>query len=285
MAASPTPSEATTSSLDPGLPISREDVEAFFEAYTMAAKRALKGAHRPGNPQLFAVHHKHPERTATRPRVIDNAANVEAAVAWSIRHSREGHNVYIETRTIAEDVRRLSVPGARGSAKDTRAVFAFVVDRDGDAGKAGRALALEPTFIFETSPGNFQEWFVLSQAIPPDSAEALGKRFKAAAGADSATGTVTQPYRIPGLPNLATATKLARGRSPVEPCRLIKADSPTYTAEQLEATLPPLPEKEVKRKRTNGAAVPVPLSFLRCWPSPRPSSMASARHTSKSAPI
>src|SRR5262249_49227474 len=54
------------------------------------------------------------------------------------------------------------------------------------------------------------------------------------AGADHATGTITQPYRIPGTPNYPDAKKRARGRTVVA-TRLIAETDRLWDPAEIEA--------------------------------------------------
>ena len=70
----------------------------------------------------------------------------------------------------------------------------------------------QPSVTVETSPGNFQYWFFLWEAVNAEVGKALGERIRASANTDHDTGTVTQPYRIAGTINYPTAEKKKRGR-------------------------------------------------------------------------
>jgi hypothetical protein len=139
-----------------------------------------------------------------------NIGDDERMVEAALTHARAGRNVYVETRTV-----RPGRPKERGKIERTVGLFAFVIDRDSDTGKTGRALNGDASVVVETSPGNTHEWIVLRRALSLDVAKPLGELIRKGVGADHATGTITQPYRIPGTPNYPDAKKRARGRTVV----------------------------------------------------------------------
>jgi hypothetical protein len=69
---------------------------------------------------------------------------------------------------------------------------------------------------------------------------------RAATGADSDTGTITQPYRVAGTPNFPSASKRARGRV-VSPTRIVAHGGITWTADELRAAFPPKPKTTAGR--------------------------------------
>src|SRR5215203_3663366 len=213
-------------------------VRAFITLIHDRAAQALEGEENPGWLQLVFIDPRN-ERTSGWRCPIGNVQNMSAA---AVDMTGKGFNVYIEGRTVVPNAPR------RGEARHTRAVFAYVVDSDADKGKAAR-LPLEPTMIAETSPGNFHYWFFLENAIT-DIAEAqeLGDRLRAACGGDHNTGNLTQPYHVAGTPNYPNASKQKRGRITVEPTRIVSADGPSYSVEQLREAFPPVP-----KAKANGA--------------------------------
>jgi hypothetical protein len=143
--------------------------------------------------------------------------DVEGMVKTAIGAAEASLNVYVEARTLRAGL----VGNARGDLADTEFVFGLVVDADHDKGKGG-TLTLKPSLTVETSPGNFQHWFLLTQPTPVGQAKAIGDALRAHTGADAATGVVTQCYRVSGTPNFPSKAKQARGRTAAEPTRTVE---------------------------------------------------------------
>jgi Protein of unknown function (DUF3631)/RepB DNA-primase N-terminal domain len=152
----------------------------------------------------------------------------------AIDYASAGYNVYVEGRTVRPGC------GRRGTAAETRGVFGLVVERDADTGKAGRPLPGEPSAVVETSPGNCHEWLFLRHALTAAEGKRVGDALRAATGADSGTGVVTQPFRLPGTPNYPNAKKRARGRV-VVPTRIARVTDKVWAHTELLATFPPAP--------------------------------------------
>lgn len=164
--------------------------------------------------------------------------DIEAMVRVATGAANAALNVYADARTV-----RPGLQGrARGTLADTEYVLALVVDADHDKGKGG-ALAIRPSLTIETSPGNFQHWFLLAQPIPVGQAQAIGDALRVYAGADAATGVVTQCYRVAGTPNFPSKTKRARGRVTVEPTRIVEWSGRLWDPLELAAQrqVPPVP--------------------------------------------
>jgi DNA primase RepB-like protein len=114
----------------------------------------------------------------------------------AIDDAANGHNVYLEARTVRADLRG----NRRGGLADTAWVFGLVVDSDADKGKGGN-VSIQPTVTAGTSPGNFHFWYLFTRAIRADEAKLIGDVMRANSGADQDTGVVTQCYRVAGTPN------------------------------------------------------------------------------------
>src|SRR5262249_32787330 len=186
-------------------------VREFLSTLTAQAKAATrhtveKGKH-PGLLQISLVHPTDEKISGIYRYELDDPELVESMTSDALNASKSGHNVYIEGRT----VRRGLGPKQRGGLEDTGAVFALVVDSDGDKG-----LAWSPTvpvsLAVETSPGNTHFWFFLEIALDPAPVQKLGARLRAATNADDDTGNVCQPYRVAGTTNYPGEKKRARGR-------------------------------------------------------------------------
>jgi hypothetical protein len=177
-------------------------VSQMFEIIHRQAAYAFRGVDRPRSLQLVRIHPlDEGKAVAQRFKIGDVDGMTEAA----LQDAANGHNVYIEGRTVANTVK------GRGKAEDTVGVFAVVIDSDADKGKAAQ-LHFVPSLKVETSPGTAHDWLFLDQAILFEEASIIGDAIRAATGADSDTGVCTQPYRVAGTPNYPGPRKQQRGR-------------------------------------------------------------------------
>jgi RecA-family ATPase len=204
-------------------------VREFLQIISDQAKAATAGLERPGLLQMSRLHPTSEQLVPSRFLIGD----VEHMVGVAVSDSEAGHNVYIEGRTVREDLRG----GARGTLADTRAVFAIIVDSDADK-EIGWQPTVPPSMTVETSPGNFQFWFFLREAVTAEIGKALGERIRAATRTDHDTGNVVQPYRVAGTVNYPNAKKIERGRVTV-PTQLVEFDPEQLP--ELEQVFP-LPE-------------------------------------------
>jgi hypothetical protein len=209
-------------------------VREFLQIISDQARAATAGFERPGLLQMSRLHPTSEQLVPSRYRIGD----IEHMVAAAISDSEAGHNVYIEGRTVREDLRG----SVRGTLEDTRAVFAIVIDSDADKGM-GWQPTVPVSMTVETSPGNYQYWFFLRKAVTPQVGKALGERIRAATGTDHDTGNVVQPYRVAGTVNYPNGNKIQRGRVTV-PTQLIEFD-PEQLPEIEQAF--PLPEASEAR--------------------------------------
>ena len=198
-------------------------IRTFVETVHTAAERALKGAKDPGVLQLVRITSK--ETVLSTPYAI---GQVDDMVDAAIQAASSGMNVYVEARTVKS--RR---GHGRGTVDDTVGVFAFVDDSDADTGKAG-SLSIEPSLVVETSPGNQHRWLFFDRALTADEAKPIGAAMRAATQSDSATGKVTQPYRVAGTPNFPNAKKAGRGRV-VTPTSIVLDEGPVWSKDALQA--------------------------------------------------
>jgi hypothetical protein len=201
-------------------------VREFVEIISAHAVELAKLNGRPGVLQFARLSPIDERLVPTRFRLNDIGGMVQAAV----RDANASFNVYIEGRTVRGDLRGAT----RGALKDTEFVFALVVDVDHDKGMGG-AIAVRPSLVIETSPGNFHYWYLFDRPVAAGPAKALGDAIRAAAGADHDTGVVTQPYRIPGTPNFPSKIKQARGRTAVEPTRIVEHSGRLWEPDELQA--------------------------------------------------
>lgn len=103
--------------------------------------------------------------------------------------------------------------GTRGKAADVLRVLALPQDFDDDnAAEYLSRCPLAPDYVVESSPGRFQAWWPLADALPPAKARALLQTLTNATGADSSSATINQPMRVPGLRNWPSASKVRGGR-------------------------------------------------------------------------
>jgi hypothetical protein len=154
----------------------------------------------------------------------------------AIADARAGFNVYAELRTTVR-----GRPTERGKFGATRGVIGFGIDRDSDTGKGGRELNGDATITVETSPGNVQQILFLERALSAADAVLLGAAIRAATGADSCTGNVCQPLRVPGTPNYPSEKKRReRGRVTV-PTRISAVSGKVWTRNEIVAAFPPKP--------------------------------------------
>ena len=207
--------------------IDEATIRKFLEALHTRAAGALDGVDPPG--VLNLCNQLPDDRMYTQPFEL---GDVDGMVEAAIRNTKAGRNVYIESRTV-----RPGHPDDRGKIGATVGVFAFVIDRDADTGKAGHPLSGYPSVAVETSPHNYHQWLFLDRALNAAAAKTIGDTLRKASGADDCTGVVTQPYRVPGTPNFPDAKKRSRGRTTVA-TRLLNVSGRVWTVDDLSAAFP-----------------------------------------------
>ncbi len=181
---------------------------------------------------MFRLHPAGQKLVLSRYQIGDVKRMVQDAIA----DSNNGHNVYIEGRTVRRDL------GAneRGKIEDTVRCFALVIDADADTSKTWTPPPdVQASLEIESSAGtgNRQYWFFLEQAVSPDDAKKLGARMRASSGGDSKSGDPVQPWRVAGTINYPGAAKQRRGRV-VTPTRLVNHTGKRWTVAELEAAFP-----------------------------------------------
>lgn len=214
------------------------EVRRFIQLLHDHARRAFEGAHDSGLLQLTAIHPVSKDLISVRFSI----GQVDAMVATALTWADTGHNVYVEGRTVRKDLKK----GLRGSAEDTRGVFAFVIDRDADKNMAG-VVDFLCTWAIESSPGNEHSWLVLERAISAAEATPIGAALRKAVGADTDTGNITQPYRVPGTINYPDKKKRDRGRVTVA-TRILSLNGPLWTRDTLLGQFPPIEESKVEAR-------------------------------------
>jgi hypothetical protein len=217
------------------VPVDESTVREFIEIINGHAAALARNVGRPGVLQLTRLNSHDEKMVPTRFRIDD----VEAMVRAAISDGEALFNVYIEARTVRADLRGV----ARGSLNDTELVFGLVIDADHDKARDG-AVTVRPSLVVETSRGNFHYWYLFDRPVAAQQAKLIGDAVRACAGADHDTGTVTQPYRVAGTPNFPSKAKQARGRTAVEPTRLIENTGRLWDPDELLAA------------HTTGAAAP-----------------------------
>jgi hypothetical protein len=175
--------------------INADEARKFLTLYHAHAGAAHAGIDLPVVVQLVSKAPDDRGMSVTPFAIGDVDRMVEAAMI----DARAGRNVYCETRTV-----RPGRPTERGKIERTVGLFAFVIDRDCNTGKTGCALNGSASVVVETSPGNTHEWPFLRRALCAGDAKPLGEMIRKGAGADHATGTITQPYRNPAHPIIQT---------------------------------------------------------------------------------
>ncbi len=118
-------------------------------------------------------------------------------------------NVYICPNLMRPTLER----GKKGAEADVVAVLALVADLDSDTGLTGH-MPVEPNYVVESSPGNYQCFLLLESAMRVPEAKALAGALRRGANADHCTIDMAHVWRVPGTFNWPNAKKLARGRDP-----------------------------------------------------------------------
>jgi hypothetical protein len=149
-------------------------------------------------------------------------------IAPQVRHIQIG-DIEANVRTVAEfaKVRFANVymplhvmrnglgPKQRGTAEDIVAVLGLIADLDWADGKTDKEFPLDPAFVIESSPGNFQPGIFFDCPLEPDAARRIAEAISRAVGGDSATKDIAHVWRVPGALNWPNRKKINEyGRSP-----------------------------------------------------------------------
>jgi hypothetical protein len=207
-------------------PADEATVRRFIQLISEHATRSINGDGSASVLQLFRISPFDEKVVANRFKIDD----IEHMVQTALGDAAAGHNVYIEARTVRDDL----PPKKRGNLKDTVWVFGLVIDSDADKGKGGR-ISVKPSLAVETSRGNYHLWYLFDRAIPATQAQAIGGVIRKSAGADQDTGVVTQCYRVAGTPNFPSASKRKRGRVTVEPTHIVEHTGRLWNPNELLA--------------------------------------------------
>jgi hypothetical protein len=218
--------------------IDEATVRRFIELISTHACQTINGAGPKGVLQLCRIS---PIDESIVPSRF-NLDDIDNMVRTAVGDALAGQNAYIEARTVRPDLRGKQ----RGKLEDTVWVFGLVADCDADKNKGGN-ISVKPSLAVETSPGNFQLWYLFTRAIPAEQASAIGDAMRASSGTDQDTGVITQCYRVPGTPNFPSPKKQARGRITVEPTRIFEHTGRLWDPDDLLAafsTLTPSPQPQ-----------------------------------------
>jgi hypothetical protein len=220
-------------------------VRQFIQIISDHATHAINGDGSIGVLQLFRINPSDEKVVVPSRFQLDD---VEHMVQTALNDAAAGHNVYIEARTVRKDLRG----NKRGELEDTVWVLGLVVDSDADKNKAGNVTA-KPSLAVETSRGNYHLWYLFDRAIPAAQARSIGDAIRKSAAADQDTGVVTQCYRVAGTPNFPSASKRKRGRTTVEPTRIVEHNGRLWGPDELLAAFPP-PAQARTSQVNNGTA-------------------------------
>ncbi|WP_425963904.1 DNA-primase RepB domain-containing protein [Rhizobium nepotum] len=161
--------------------------------------------------------------------------DVEGTVDAVMAHATTPHaNVYICPNLMRTTLER----GKKGGESDVVAVLALVADLDDDTGRSG-TMPINPDYVVESSPGNYQCFILLDAPLSVAYAKPLARSLKLAANADHCTVDLAHVWRVPGALNWPNAKKLARGR-PSDPAPVTIAelwDGEVTPVESLRASL------------------------------------------------
>lgn len=134
--------------------------------------------------------------------------DVDGTVDAIMAHAETPHaNTYICPNLMRPTLER----GKKGGENDVVAVLALVADMDGDTGRSG-TMPVDPNYVVESSPGNYQCFLLLDEPLSVADAKPLARSLKVSANADHCTIDMAHVWRVPGTLNWPNAKKLARGR-------------------------------------------------------------------------
>lgn len=136
--------------------------------------------------------------------------DIEGMVAAIEAHGSTPHmNIYCGLQVMKRSLGR----GQRGTEADVVAVLGLVADMDSDRGFDLQDYPIEPNLVLETSPGNFQPFWLFDRPLPPETAKDIARRLKVTTGSDHGTADIAHIWRVPGTLNWPNKAKIERGRS------------------------------------------------------------------------
>lgn len=218
--------------------VDKDQIQNFLTKVSEHARHAFRGIENPGVLQLSQLH-----PTSDRLGVLGRFRldDVKGMTDAAYDAAQAGHNIYIEPRTVRNDLSNKE----RGGSNDTRGVFALVVDADAYKGKAVTA-ALPPTLSVASGGENSRhDWYFLARALPDEKAREIGVGLRVAGG-DANTGNPSQPYRVAGTPNFPNRKKREELKRETAATSIISADGARYTPEELAAAYPPPASRQVE---------------------------------------
>ena len=188
--------------------VSTNDVREFLTILVSQAKAALTDVEKPGYLQMSRLHPVDERLVPTRYRLDD----LEGMIRTAVNDSNAGHNVYIEGRTVRETLRGTG----RGTEEDTSAVFALVVDSDGDKDK-GWTPTIRPSVTVATSPGNFQFWFFSRKRSTSRPQSGWASVSGAPPGATATPAIRSSPIASPARPTIRARPRSSADASSCRP--------------------------------------------------------------------
>ncbi|KQR77595.1 DUF3987 domain-containing protein [Rhizobium sp. Leaf341] len=186
-----------------------------------------------------------------------SVGDVEGMVAAICSHAGTPRaNVYACPNLMRSSLER----GKKGGEADVIAVLALVADLDDDTGRSG-SMPIDPDYVIESSPGNYQCNVLLDRYLSPAEAKPLARALKRGANADHCTVDLSHVWRVPGCLNWPNAKKLARGRN-ADPAPVTVAqawDGSLTSVEELRIALAPWdgPETHSGQLRPLGELPPI----------------------------
>jgi hypothetical protein len=138
--------------------------------------------------------------------------DIEHMVACILKFSQDCHrNVYVPFSLMRPDLQR----GQKGYENDVVGVLALVADfDDADAKNWEGRLPVPANYVLETSPGRFQAFIILDQAVDRIRGKVLAERLQGYTRCDYGTRDVSHVWRVPGCLNHPNAKKVHQnGRS------------------------------------------------------------------------
>lgn len=145
-------------------------------------------------------------KTRTERFAIGNIGDMADAITCYSTHP--SLNLYASYVVFRKDMPH----GSTGKEADVRAVLALVGDLDADIGKTAVGLddlPLPPTYVIESSCGNYQAVFPLGRALSYAEAKPIAICLSDAIHGDSGTKDTSHLWRIPGTLNWPTKKSLS----------------------------------------------------------------------------
>lgn len=135
--------------------------------------------------------------------------DVEGMYNAAQRLNKEEHrNVYTALVIMRPDLPE----NQKGDKKDAVAILGLNADFDDGSGNWVERCPIEPNFVMETSPGNYQCVIFFDKPLSVEQADMYAKGLQKKTGCDSCSGNPIQVWRIPGLNNWPNKKKVENGR-------------------------------------------------------------------------